>query len=131
MGNEVFENDVHHLLMTRLYEKLVAWQEAYKLSLEVYSLTRKFPNEERFGLTSQTRNAATSVPINIAEGNTKRSEKDRARFFEIALASLNELHCECLLAKDLKYISQEDFTKTDEHIQRVSFLITRLIGSLR
>ncbi len=117
--------------MTRLFEKLIAWQESYKLSLRIYAISRNFPDDELFGLVSQMRSAATSVPINLAEGSAKRSEKDRTRFFEIALASLNELHCECLLSRDLQYMTSEDFRTVDDHIQRTSFLITRLISSLR
>ncbi|MFH1444426.1 MAG: four helix bundle protein [Candidatus Peregrinibacteria bacterium] len=113
----------------RPYQRLVAWKEAYELCLILYKMTRKFPSDERFALVSQIRRAASSVPINIAEGNARRSGKDKMHFFLIALGSLEELHCECLLAKDLGYLTQEQFIQCDEHICRVSFLITKLRSS--
>ncbi len=85
----------------RPYEKLVAWQESYKLCLWVYTFTKKFPPDERFGLVSQMRRSSYSIPTNIAEGNMKSSNKDKIRFFEIAQASLEELHCESKLSLDL------------------------------
>lgn len=117
--------------MTRLYQNLVAWKESYSLCLQIYAITKRFPSEERYALVDQMRRAASSVSINIAEGNTKASKKDRARFFEIALSSLNELDCECLLARDLSYISPEEFQRLDSPIRRTSFLINKLIASLR
>lgn len=115
----------------RPYQKLVAWQEAYKLCLLIYKLTKKFPTDERFGLVSQMRRSSASVPCNISEGNSKKSEKEKAHFFETALCSLNELHCQCLLSKDLSFIDPKEFDTADDHIQRVSFLITKLLQSIR
>ena len=115
----------------RPYQNLVAWKEAYTLSLWVYSVTSKFPSEERHGLTQQMRRSASSVPINIAEGNTKESLKNRARYFEIALSSLNELHCEMLLSRDLHYLTPEEFARGADHLHRVSFLLTRLLQAVR
>jgi four helix bundle protein len=114
----------------RPYEKLVAWQEAYGLCLWIYKITAKFPSEEKFGLVSQMRRSAYSVPINIAEGNTKRSQKEKAHFFEIAQSSLEELHCECRLSMDLGYMSKEDFLSADQRIHRISYLLTRLYASV-
>lgn len=118
-------------LMKRLFERLLAWKESYALCLRIYAATKHFPPEEKFALANQMRRAASSVPINLAEGNTKTSKKDRARFFEIALSSLNELDCECLLAKDLGYLSQEEFSDLDDRVRRTSYLINALIASLR
>ena len=115
----------------RPYEKLIVWQEAYKLCLWIYQLTRKFPPDERFGLISQMRRSGYSVPINIAEGNVKRSKKEKLHFFEIAQASLEELHCECKLARDLQYMTLEEFSKTDQQIHRVSYLLTKLRASIQ
>ncbi|MEK7137510.1 MAG: four helix bundle protein [Patescibacteria group bacterium] len=114
----------------RPYEKLVAWQEAFNLCLWIYELTKKFPSEEKFALVSQMRRSAYSVPMNLAEGNVKHSKKDKARFFENALASLEELHCQCRIALGLHYITQDDFKKADDHIQRVGYLIYKLRSSL-
>lgn len=114
----------------RPYEKLIAWQEAYKLCLWIYRVTRKFPTEEKFGLVSQMRRSAYGIILNMAEGNARRSKKDKAHFFENSLSSLEELHCQCLLARDLQYMSTEEFEKTDDHIQRVSYLLTKLRSAI-
>lgn len=108
----------------RPYEQLIAWKEAHQLCLYIYCLTKNFPTEERYSLVDQMRRAASSVPTNIAEGNAKRSSKEKRRYFETSLASLDELHYQCRLAYDLKYI--DDLNHLHRHIHRVSFLLTRL-----
>ena len=110
----------------RPYEKLVAWKEAYALCIWIYKITKTFPSDERFGLISQMRRSAQSIPMNIAEGNAKRSAKDHAHFLEIALGSLEELHCQCRIALGLEYFEKSTFTEADDWIHRVSFLITKL-----
>ena len=117
-------------MVQRPYEKLVAWQESFSLCLRIYKLTGKFPSEEKFALVSQMRRSGYSVPMNIAEGNVKRSKKDKAHFFENALASLEELHCQCQIALGLHYVTQEEFVQTDDHIQRVSYLLNKLRSSI-
>ena len=87
----------------RSFRDLVVWQKAHRFVLEVYRFTKVFPTEERFGLTSQIRRAAVSVPANIAEGFPKRSASDKTRFFNIAQGSLEEVHYYLILAKDLGY----------------------------
>lgn len=114
----------------RSYEKLVAWKESYGLCLMIYKITKKFPSDERFGLISQMRRSASSVPINIAEGNSKYSSKEKAHFFEIALCSLEELHCESRLSKDLNYITPEEYVEIDDGVNRISFLINKLRSSV-
>ncbi|MFA7682213.1 MAG: four helix bundle protein [Candidatus Peribacteraceae bacterium] len=115
----------------RPYEDLIVWQESYKLCLYIYHATKKFPQEERFALTNQLRRSAYSVPTNIAEGNMKQSRKEKAHFLEIALASLEELHCECRLAKDLGYIMHQEFATIDQQINRISYLGTKLRAAFR
>jgi four helix bundle protein len=115
----------------RPHEKLIVWQEAHQLCLLIYRLTKSFPSDERFGLISQMRRSSASVPTNIAEGNTRRTWKDKRNFFDIAIASLEELHYESLLSKELAYLSQQQFQTIDQHIHRVSYLLTRLHSSLR
>lgn len=115
----------------RPYEKLIVWQEAHQLCLHTYHTTRTFPPEEKFGLVSQMRRSSSSVPTNIAEGSIKSSKKDRAHFYEMAAASLEELHYQHLLTRDLGYIAMKEFTEADDHIQRVSYLLTKLTSSLR
>ena len=123
--------DPYPLIMTlRPYEKLIVWQEAFKLCLLIYRITRAFPKEERYGLISQMRRSSYSVPINIAEGNAKRSAKEKLHFFEIAKASLEELHCESRLSLELGYLNKVQFDEIDNGIHRVSYLFMKLRASL-
>ena len=115
----------------RPHEKLLAWQEAYRLSLIIYRYTQTFPSYELYGMTAQLRRAAVSVPLNIAEGNTKSSRKERRHFFEISLASLEESHCCSRLAHDLEYLSRERFEDINARVQAASKLIFSLIRSLQ
>jgi four helix bundle protein len=110
----------------RPYQKLISWQEAHKLCLWVYIVTKSFPVEERFRLVNQMCRSAYSVSTNIAEGNARRSNKDKAHFFEISLASLEELHYQCLLSKDMKYLTPAQFSEANDKICRVSYLVSRL-----
>lgn len=115
----------------RPYQKLIVWQEAHKLCVTVYTQTRRYPDEERFGLVSQMRRSSSSVPTNIAEGNAKKSSRDKCRFFEISKASLEELYYQCLLSKELQYINEQSYVVLDDHIQRVSYLLVKLRSSLQ
>lgn len=85
------------------FHDLHVWQRSHALVLRVYEVTALFPRHEVFGLTSQMRRAAVSVPSNIAEGFRRRSRCEKARFLNIAAASLDELQYQRLLAHDLKY----------------------------
>lgn len=114
----------------RLHEKLIVWQEAYHLCLWIFDLTTRFPSDERFRLIDQMCRAAFSVPTNFAEGNAKRTPKDNRHYLDIAFGSLEELHCQTKISYDLKYLTKEEFEKTDDHINRVSYLLTRFRSSI-
>ena len=115
----------------RPYEKLVAWTESHRLCLSVYALIKRLPSDERFRLADQISRAAYSVPMNIAEGSCKDSAKARRNFYEIAAASLEELHYQMRLCLDLGYLDKEGFQLMDGHIQRTSYLLLKLRQSLR
>ena len=91
------------------WKDLRAWQKSHELVLETYRLTRKFPPEEKFGLSSQMRRAAISVASNIVEGFHRRSVKDSLNFYNTADSSLEELKYQLLLSRDLEYVSVNDF----------------------
>jgi four helix bundle protein len=112
------------------YEKLIAWQRSYALCLLLYKITVAFPSDERFGLTSQIRRSAYSVPLNLAEGSAKKSPRDGRHFFEIAHASLEEIHCQCRIARDLSYLTTAAFDTIDAEVHRASFLIHKLRQSI-
>ena len=89
------------------YKDLDAWKESMKLVQLVYELTQDFPNEEKFGLVSQLRRASVSIPSNIAEGQSRNSNKDYKRFVEIALGSSLELETQLIIASRLKLIKPD------------------------
>ena len=86
------------------FKKLIIWQKAHILTLDVYKATKTYPKEELFWLISQTRRASTSVLANIAEGCGRKGAAEFSRFLQIALGSVIELECHLLLASDLEYI---------------------------
>lgn len=88
------------------FKQLKVWQRSHQLTLEVYQATQSFPKEEMYGLTSQVRRAAASVPANIAEGCGRETETELARFLDIAGGSANELEYHLLLARDLGYLDR-------------------------
>ena len=101
----------------RDFHKLIIWQRSHQLALKVYSISKLFPKDELFGLTSQIRRAVSSIPTNIAEGCGRASNKDFAHFLQIAIGSAAEVEYELLLAHDLNYINENDYqTLTDETV---------------
>lgn len=114
----------------RDFKKLGVWQKAHALRLEVYRLTRRFPSDKRFGLTAQVRRAAGSVATNIAEGWGRRSDKEKARFVDIASSSVNETEDLLLLARDLKYLLPESFAALERQLVEVRKMLSGLMASL-
>jgi four helix bundle protein len=113
------------------YRDLVAWQKAMDLVVAVYQVSASFPREEVYGLTSQLRKAAVSVPSNIAEGQGRGSKKEFAHFLRVAHGSLREVETQTLIAARLAYLPA---TSSDEVLNLASSagrLITGLINSLR
>jgi four helix bundle protein len=97
------------------YSDLIVWQKAHNLVLEVYKMTKHYPKEEMYGLTSQLRRAAISVPANIAEAFARIGTKDKLRFYNIASGSLNEVGYYLLLTNDLSYaVTSNLISKIDE-----------------
>ena len=109
------------------FRDLLAWQEAYKLTLMVYEATKLFPKEEIFGLTSQIRRAIVSVASNIAEGFSRNSSKEKIRFYYISLGSLTEVRNQTDLSKGLHYLSQDDHLALEDQAIIIDKLIHGLI----
>jgi len=93
------------------FEELPVWEDSRKFANKIYNLTKKFPNKENFGLTSQITRAAVSVGSNIAEGFDRFSKKDFVRFLIIARGSISEVQNDLYIALDLKYINKNDFVE--------------------
>jgi four helix bundle protein len=115
----------------RNYRDLEVWQRGMDIALRVYEVTKKFPADERFGLTSQLRRAAASVPANIAEGHARSSTKDYLRFVAIAIGSLAETSTYIELAARLGYGSKDELRKIFEMTTEERRMLRALQKSLR
>ena len=110
--------------------KLIVWQKAHELVLKIYEMTKDFPRDELFGLTSQIRRASVSVPSNIVEGKARGSNKEYKRFLLMARGSLEEVKYQMLLAKDLNYINEDIYKEVYLIMDEVGRLLGGLIKSL-
>ncbi|MGH9642139.1 MAG: four helix bundle protein, partial [Terriglobales bacterium] len=110
----------------RNYRNLMVWGRAHHLTLSIYKSTITFPSEERFGLTSQTRRSAASIPANLAEGCGRRSDKEMGRFIQIAMGSGAELSYHLLLARDLHFLD----IQTYERLEADLGVVMRMMSSL-
>lgn len=115
----------------RSYKTLIVWQRAHKLVLEVYKATDPFPVSERFGLTSQIRRAAVSIPANIAEGCSRGTDLDTAHFFQIGLGSAAELSYELLLARDLGLLPEDNYQSMTTEVDEISRMLNTLTKQFR
>jgi four helix bundle protein len=101
------------------FEDLFVWQKAHSFVLTIYGLTGTLPEHERFGLSSQFRRAAVSIPANIAEGFRRRGKSDKARFFNIAQASVEECRYYLILVRDLKYADTHEATNLIHEVSKM------------
>lgn len=109
------------------YEKLIVWKKSMDLVVLTYRFTKYFPNEERFGLTSQIRRASVSIPSNIAEGCRRSTKKDCCHFLIIALGSASELDTQFKLSKRLGFIKDADYNEADGLLHEVLRMLNKLI----
>jgi len=116
--------------MLRNYQDLKVWQKGYNLCLEVYRLLKKFPVEERYGLSLQMRRSVVSIPSNIAEGYGRRGKQEYIHYLYVAYGSYCEFETQLLLASDLDYIKKETFEKIFEMAREVERMLKALIDSL-
>jgi len=112
---------------SKSFEDLTVWQKAHQLTLQIYKLTRGFPKHELYGLTSQIRRAASSVPSNIAEGYSLRGTQEKLKFFNYAYSSLEETRYQLILARDLDYA---DTSETSNLAIEVSKLINAYTAAI-
>lgn len=111
----------------RNYRDLVVWQKSMALVTEVYSITRLFPKEELYGLISQIRRSAVSIPSNIAEGYGRYSKNDYIRFLQIAIGSLYEFQTQLEIGLNLGYLSKDIFEKVYEQSREIERMLSSLI----
>ncbi len=113
------------------YRDLKVWRTATRLVLEVYRLTRRFPKEEIYGLTSQLRRATVSIPANIAEGHARLHRGDYLRSLSVAMGSVKELETELLIACELGYASADEVRRVSVLADEVGRMLAAIVRSLR
>ena len=113
------------------FEKLEVWQNARDLVKEIYQATSKFPSEEKFGLTNQIRRATTGIAANIAEGTSRKTTKEQARFINIAFSTAIEVINFLVLANDLQFLNDEEYLKLREMTGKITNQLNSLIIQLK
>jgi four helix bundle protein len=106
--------------MNYSFEKLEVWHDARELTKIIYKITKRFPDDERFGITNQMRRSVISVSSNIVEGSYRSSGKDKSNFMTIAYSSLMELLNQCIVSLDLSYINEDQYNEIRIQIEKVS-----------
>jgi four helix bundle protein len=109
------------------FRDLKVWEKAHELALACYASTSEFPKQEMFGLVSQIRRSASSVPANIAEGCGRRGNAELHRFLQMAMGSASELEYHLLLSKDLNFLKTADYEKLQPQITEVKRMLASLI----
>src|SRR3989344_1769740 len=113
------------------FRELIVWQKALRLAIEIYSVSKNFPKEELYGLTSQIRRAAFSIPANIAEGYARRHLGEYLQFLGIAFGSGAELETQLIIAREIGILSQKDFDKLMLLLDEVMRMLNALMKSLK
>ena len=113
------------------FKDLLVWQKSMELSMKVFWLTKKFPKDEQYGITSQIRRAAVSVPSNIAEGHGRNTKGEYLQFLGIAKGSLAELETLLILAKQMEYLSEEAFSYVEILVVDCNRMLKKLIQALK
>jgi four helix bundle protein len=113
------------------FKELKVWRKALEMTVAVYGITRGFPREELYGLTSQLRRSAASIGANIAEGCGRRSDGEMARYLQIARGSASEVEYHVLLARDLHYLREEEWQELSCQADELQRMLTALIQKFR
>ena len=112
------------------FKQLRVWQKGIEIVKEIYALTQPFPKEEIYGLTSQMRRAAISIPANIAEGFKRLHGKEYRQFLHIALGSAAELETELIIARELNFINEQELSEVSEKLDHTSKMMSSLLRKL-
>jgi len=108
------------------FKKLVVWQKAHEMTINLYKVTKGFPVDERFELTNQIQKSSVSIESNIAEGCGRRTQPDMSHFFDIAMGSASELECQLMIASDLKYGNSEQLKIIQSKLIEVKVYLSNL-----
>lgn len=117
--------------MINSYKDLIVWQRSMELVVEIYKVTEEFPTAELYGIISQMRRAAVSIPSNIAEGRKRSTRKDFRQFLVVAYASASELETQIEISKRLNFIKVDKYIKTDALLLEVIKMLNKMISSLK
>ncbi len=112
------------------YKKLMVWEKAHALTLDIYKITKSFPKDEQYGIVAQLRRSSSSIPANIVEGCGRKTNPDFARFLSMAIGSANETEYFILLSKDLQYISDNEFESLTQSTIEVRKMLIALTSKL-
>lgn len=115
----------------RDFKKLNVWEKAHQLTLNIYESTDEFPDNERYGLVSQMRRSATSIPSNIAEGCGRNSQAQFARFLNIAFGSASELEYQVYLSKDLGFLEDNKSKELNENVVEIKRMLSSLLQKVQ
>ena len=115
----------------RTHKDLDVWNKSVELVTEVYEITKNFPKDEMFGLTSQIRRSAVSIPSNIAEGSARKGNKEFAQFLYISLGSAAELETQFIIANNLKYMSSNEYESIIDDLSDIRKMLSGLIKYVR
>ena len=113
------------------FRQLKVWGKSHQLALAIYKETRNFPKEELYGLTSQIRRASMSIPTNIAEGCGMNTDKEFARFLQIAMGSASETEYQLILAHDLEFLPNDSYEKLHNEIEEIKRMLASLLKTIR
>jgi len=116
--------------MQKNYKELNIWQKSYKLCLHIYKVTKRFPKDEMYGLTSQIRRSAVSIPSNIAEGYGRKTTLEYVRFLYISYGSVCELETQTMISCDLGYVGKERLQELRQEIGDIKRMLKAMIKSL-
>ena len=113
------------------FKDLIVWKKAIELVTDVYKMTQGFPSKETFGLTSQMRRAAISIPSNIAEGSSRRTARDFAQFLHVALGSATELETQLIIARNLDYLERGIYDQATSKLSEICKMLHGLLKKIR
>ena len=116
--------------MLTSYKELVVWQKSFNLSIKIFKVTNNFPKSELYGLVSQMRRCAVSIPSNIAEGYTRGYRQEYLQFLRTAFASGAELETQLLISKELSFLTLKEFSNLSDLLTEVQKMLNKLISSL-
>lgn len=112
------------------YRELIVWRKGIEIVKKIYALVKQFPREEKFGIVSQITRAATSIPANIAEGSSRNSDKDYARFLQLSLGSAFEVQTYLTIAKEMNWAKEENIEEAELLLEEEMKMIHRFIHTL-